>query len=208
MQSTSLEKRDIYDPVLRLIHAVNALAIVLLMATGYGAELVEQGADEAFVWDLHMYFGYALIVGLAARLAWGLVGPDYARFSDMWHPASWFKALSEKRVWVSQRFGHDELASAVYLVVYALLLVASTTGLALAAIEHDRGPLARWLFDSVWWQDFFEEPHELVSITLVTFVAVHFAALLKHQIVDGDPLARSMITGEQFRPTQQRTEDR
>ena len=201
---SNLEQRKIYDPILRILHASNGLAILLLLATGWGAELFDQGAARQQVWIIHVYAGYVLIVGLVARIAWGIIGPPHARFSDMWHPASWLRALQQLKKFhlptMSMRFGHDEFASAAYLLIYVSIFVMSLTGLALSAIEYDMGPLAPQLFDDVWLLDYFEEPHEIITNVIAAFIVIHLAMLILHQVKDKIPVAQSMFSGNQYRP--------
>jgi cytochrome b len=198
MDNLVYERRKVYDPLLRLIHTWNALAVVFLMITGGLADLFEHGADEKALWQIHIYLGYALILGLAARLAWGVVGPRHARFADMWHPAAWWQALTRFALQTPPRYGHHPLASAVYLTVYGMLLTMAVTGLGLAAIEHGAGPLAPQLADSVWLKDAFEEPHEFIYGVLIAFVAAHLAALVWHEWKEKTPLAQSMVSGYQY----------
>lgn len=198
--SPPLEQRRVYDPLLRIMHAANAASILTLLATGFGAEAFEEGAGEALLWDVHVGAGYALVVGLTARLAWGLVGPRSARFSDLWHPRAWRSALIRLRLEPSGRYGHDEFASLVFLVLYAALAVMAATGLALAAIEHGVGPLAPALSDAVWLAEVFEEPHEALAWLVGALVSLHLAAVVYHQFVEGVPTAQSMLSGVQYRP--------
>lgn len=197
---TVLQRRKVYDPVLRIIHAWNALCVLGLVATALLAEAFEHGALEDRLWQFHILAGYGLAAGLAGRLAWGLVGPRSARFADMWHPAVWKQAARTLRPPVSHHYGHNELASLAYLAVYALLGLMAVTGLALAAIEHGAGPLSPWLFDSVWLEDFFEEPHEAMAWLVGGFLVLHFAGLIYHERIERVPTARSMLTGYQYRP--------
>lgn len=199
MATTRLEKRKTYDPILRLSHWWNALTVAGLLGTGWGSEWFEHGAYEAALWRVHIFLGYGLIIGLAVRLAWGLAGPQHARFSDMWHPRIWWQSLRTFRFPPTRRFGHHELASLAYLGVYGLIAVMAITGLALAAIEQDTGPFLAWLPDSLWNEDLFGEPHEFVANVLAAFVGVHLAALYLHQKLEGIPMAGSMLTGDQYR---------
>ena len=86
----------VFDGLLRLIHAWNGVAILALIATGLVAEELGEGPIEDAVWHWHMAFGYTLLGGLAARLIWGLLGPDTARLSDFWHPRAWLRVLRER----------------------------------------------------------------------------------------------------------------
>lgn len=199
MTAVALVRERVYDPLLRLIHAWNAVAIVALMATGFGAELLEDGPYEATLWTAHVYAGYALVVGLAARLAWGLVGPRSARLSDLWHPQAWAAALRTRRSPTRSEPGHDPLASIVFLALYALLLVMAASGLALAAIEQGMGPLAGSFLDTSRLEDFFGEPHEAVALAVAGLVGLHMAALIYHQFIEKRPTAQAMLTGNQYR---------
>lgn len=201
METLTYRRTKVYDPVLRLIHAWNGLAILFLIATVALSDLFEKGAGEDALWQFHIYLGYGLTLGVVARLAWGVVGPAHARFSDMWHPASWWKAVTTRNLQFAPRFGHNALASGVYLLVYLLLLAMVVTGLGLAAVEHSTGPLNPWLGDMAWLKEAFEEPHEVIYNLLIGFVIVHVGALIWHEWKDATPLAQSMVTGYQYQIT-------
>lgn len=198
METITYHRKKVYDPALRLIHLWNGLAIIFLMATIWLSDLFEKGVGEDTLWQLHIFIGYALIVGIVARLAWGLIGPQHARFSDMWHPVAWWDAVRKFNLQAKPRFGHNTLASGAYLMVYLLLAVMAVTGLGLAAVEHSMGPLNHWLGDMAWLKEQFEEPHELIYYLLMGFVVVHIAALIWHEHKDKTPLAQAMVTGYQY----------
>lgn len=200
MDGKRQERRRIYDPVLRFLHWWNAAAIAALLASGWGAELFEHGALERAVWTGHVLAGYGLVGGLVARIAWGLVGPRHARLADMWHPQAWRELVSRWRLPDRHRWGHDPLASAVYLALYGMLAVMSLTGLALAATELGMGPLAGGLLDQVWLGELAKEPHEFLASFVAAFIVVHVGALWAHQRFGGVPVAQSMWTGVQVRP--------
>ncbi len=198
METLTYRREQVYDPVLRLIHAWNGLAILFLMTTVWLSELFEKGVGEKTLWQFHIYLGYGLILGLAARLAWGVVGPAHARFSDMWHPAAWWQAVVSRNLQAVPRLGHNALASGVYLLVYLLLIAMAVTGLGLAAVEHSMGPFNIWFGDMAWLKEAFEEPHEIIYNFLIGFVLVHLAALIWHEWKDGTPLAQAMVSGYQY----------
>ncbi len=203
MPTQATRRVAVFDGLLRLIHAWNALAILALIATGLLAEEFEHGGEGAALWRLHIQFGYALIGGLAARVIWGLVGPASARWSDLWHPREWratLRALPDLRL-STPRLGHDTLASAAFLGFYLLLAGMTITGLALAAIEHNLGPLTNWLGDSVWLKETFKEPHEVLYVLIAGFVGLHLAALIAHALFGKTPVAQAMLTGNQYLAT-------
>ncbi len=198
MEKISYSRRKVYDPILRLIHLCNGMIILFLMMTIWVSELFEKGVGEKTLWQLHIYLGYALVIGIVARLSWGIVGPHHARLSDMWHPAAWWNAIRHFEMKAKPRFGHNTLASGVYLLVYLLLLVMALTGLGLAAVEHSMGPFNAWFGDMAWLKDVFEEPHELIYNFLMIFVVAHVAALIWHEKQDKTPIAQSMVSGYQY----------
>ncbi len=198
MEKITYQRQKVYDPALRLIHLWNGLAILFLMTTVWLSDLFDKGASETALWQLHIYLGYALVLGIVSRIAWGLVGPRHARFSDMWHPAAWWQAIRHVDFTSKPRFGHHPLASAAYLLVYLLLVVMAVTGLGLAAIEQSMGPFNAWFGDMAWLEDAFEEPHELIYTLLMGFVFLHITALIWHGHKDKTPLAQSMVTGYQY----------
>lgn len=188
-----------FDPLLRLVHAWNALAIVGLVVTSQVAEAFEHGPLEPAIWRLHIQFGYALVGGLVARLLWGFVGPRHARWSDLWHPREWAAAL-RGRFSFPPRAGHDALASAAFLVLYATLLAMSVTGLVLAGIEHAMGPFAASLADETGLKHAFKEPHEAGFAIVLGFIALHLGALAFHRFVQHVPVDQAMLTGNQYLP--------
>ena len=198
METITYERRKVYDGMLRLIHAWNGIAILFLIITVLLSELFDHGSGEKTLWLMHIYVGYALVVGLVARLVWGFVGPAHARFSDMWHPGNWWNAVRAFNLRTTPRIGHDTLASAAYLAVYALLFMMAATGLSLAAIEHSIGPLSPWLADSAWLKGLYKEPHEFGYNVILAFVVAHIAALIWHERKDKTPMSQSMVSGYQY----------
>ena len=198
MEKITYRRQKVYDPALRLIHLWNGLAILFLMVTIWISDLFDKGVGEDTLWQIHIFIGYALVVGIVARLAWGLVGPRHARYSDMWHPAAWWNAVRHFNLTTKPRFGHNTLASAVYLLVYLLLIAMAVSGLGLAAIEHSMGPFNTWFGDMTWLEDLFEEPHEIIYYLLMGFVVIHIAALIWHECKDKTPVAQAMVTGYQY----------
>lgn len=194
------ERERVYDPVLRSIHAWNALAVVLLLLGGRVGEWLGYAPEAASLWRFHVWTGYGLVLGLVARLVWGLVGPRHAGLAALWQPRVWWAALRSRQLFTAPReWGHHAPATAVYLLLYALLLVMAATGLALAAIEQGRGPLYLWLGHDATLGAVFREPHELIEHVILVFVVIHIAALILHEIRHGVPLAQAMVSGFQYR---------
>lgn len=186
-----------FDPLLRALHWTIALSVVALIGTSQLAEAFEHGSYETLVWNLHIYAGYALTIGLLTRLLWGLLGPGSARWRDLWHPAVWLNSLKTLRLPGTHRAGHDPIASLGYLFAYSVIALMVVTGLALAASEFQAGPLAAWLGGADWLEDVMEDPHEVGFALLLGFIGLHMAALVFHQF-RGERVAQSMVTGKQY----------
>jgi cytochrome b len=141
-----------------------------------------------------------LVLGLVGRIAWGINGPEHARWSAMWHWAAWMKSLRTRKFFGEPaEFGHEPLASGAYLAFYAIVLVMVCTGLALAAIDQGRGPLVPWLGHDVTLKHLFKTPHEFLEKFVWGYVILHIAALILHEARHGVPMAQSMVSGYQYR---------
>ncbi|MBI3432155.1 MAG: cytochrome b/b6 domain-containing protein [Hydrogenophilales bacterium] len=194
---SSTRPQRVFDPLLRLLHWVIALAIVALIVTSQLADGFEHGPYEKTLWNLHILIGYTLTAGLLTRLLWGLVGPLSARWRDLWHPAVWKDSLKNMRLPAKHRAGHDPIASLAYLFAYGVMALMVVTGLGLAASEFQTGPLAGWLGNMPWLEDVLGEPHEFGFGLMLGFIGLHLAALVFHQW-RGERVAQSMVTGKQY----------
>jgi Ni,Fe-hydrogenase I cytochrome b subunit len=199
MERTVLRRERVYDPVLRSIHAWNALCVVLLAASGQTADLLRLDWPAAALWRLHLWLGYALVVGLSARLAWALAGPAHARWRALWWPREWFAAPRRRRYFTAPDGpGHHRLASAAYLGLYLLAVLMAGSGLVLAAIDQGTGPLREWLGYAVELKPWFRVPHAWLQYAVIAFVVAHLGALILHEARHGVPMAQAMLSGYQY----------
>lgn len=199
MDRVILRRRRVFDPVLRSIHAWNGLMIVLLAVSGQVADQLDLAWPVASLWRLHLWIGYGLVLGLTARVVWGVAGPRHARWRAFWHPQAWGRALRERQGFVApDGFGHHALASVVYLAVYLGVLVMAITGLFLAAIDQGTGPLRDLLGYAVELKPWFRLPHEWLQYPFIAFIVAHLAALVLHERLHGVPMAQAMVSGYQY----------
>ncbi len=200
MEAQVLSRTRVYDPVLRIIHAWNALLVVLLLASSQLATWLEFSWEVAALWRLHLWCGYLLFVGLVARLVWGMVGPAHARWSGLWRPAVWLDAVRKRQFFSPpQAFGHHPVASLAYLAFYGMAWCLAITGLALAAIDEGVGPLYTALGYAFASEPWFRTPHDWIEEWMLAFVIVHLAALILHERRHGIPVAQAMVSGYQYR---------
>ena len=195
-----LNREKVFDPILRSIHAWNGLAILLLILTAQVADWIKFTPEATALWRFHVWTGYALVLGLVARLSWGLNGPEHARLGAMWHGRAWWQAVRTRQLFTDPvKFGHHPLASAAYLAFYLIVLVMAVTGLALAAVEQGRGPLVAWLGHDLPMKAGFKSPHDFLEEFVLGFVVLHIAALILHEVRHGVPMAQAMVSGFQYR---------
>lgn len=200
MAQMLLSRAKVFDPILRSIHAWNGLAILLLILSAQIAAWIEFTPEATALWRFHVWAGYALVLGLVARLSWGLNGPKHARLAAMWHLRVWWQALRTRRWFVEpEGYGHHPLASGAYLAFYLIVLVMAATGLALAAIDQGHGPLVAWLGHDLPLKALFKSPHDFLEEFVIGFVVLHLAALILHEARHGVPMAQAMVSGFQYR---------
>jgi Ni,Fe-hydrogenase I cytochrome b subunit len=201
MAYMEFRRQYVFDAVHRLIHFCNALAIVLLLATGEMSRQSAYSVDTAVLRSWHVWLGKALVLGLVARLVWGLAGTRYSRLTLLWRPYAWREAARSGN-WFAPpvEFGPHVPATAAYLAVYVVLLVLAGTGFSLLAIKAGQGPLAPWLAFHVEFKSAQLLSHVWVSRLLWGFVLAHIAALIWHEKRHGTPLAQAMVSGYQYLP--------
>ncbi len=147
-------RKYVWEFPVRLSHWVNAIAIVVLFATGLfiAAPILMPGGEAAnhfvmgTVREFHFAFGFALIVAVLLRIHWLFVGNNYARsgFPFFWR-ASWYKAVIKQVVDYMHlerghvHIGHNSLAGASYMGFFAMCGFEGLTGMALYSESNPGG---------------------------------------------------------------------
>lgn len=189
----------VYGMIQRSLHWLIALTIFGLIGTAWLEDAAEwAGFAEDDIWRLHAQIGYALIASLAARFVWGILGPKHARWSDMWHPGTWAAAWRTRRLPHGQRVGHDPIASLTYLALYFVLAGVALTGLVLAAVELNMGPLAGALSEGSGHGP-AEDIHEMGATMILGFFVIHMAGMGLYRIRHRVPVFGAMWHGRQTR---------
>ena len=171
---------NVWDLPVRLFHWSLVVLIPIAWWTGEEAE---------FEW--HSWAGYSVIVLVATRIVWGLVGSRHARFSDFVRGPS--AAFAYLRGSPSPTPGHNPLGGWSVLVLLALLLVQSVSGLFNTDDVLYNGPL--YFAASTEFRDAMGVVHEYAFDVLVVFIALHVAAVAYYQLRKRQPLLRAMVTG-------------
>ena len=175
----------VWDVPTRAFHWLAALLIVAAYATARLGWM-----------DWHARAGDALLVALLFRLLWGVFGSQTARFSSF--IASPQAALSHLaralRPAPDLQLGHNPAGGWMALLMIALMLGETLTGLYVGDDIADHGPLT----DSVpaVVANLIQALHDqIVWDALVLAVAIHLTAILAYAVVKRHNLVLPMITG-------------
>lgn len=172
MSDTMSSKVLIWDLPVRVFHWSFALAFTGAYALG-----------ESERWrDVHVALGYAVLLLVAFRLLWGLLGTRHARFrSFAYTPAEawrYLKGLLQGRT--AHYAGHNPAGS---WAIYALLGLGLATG------------VSGWLRYEDVGGEALEDLHEILANAWLGLVVAHVAAVIVSSALHRENLPRSMLTG-------------
>jgi len=173
----------VWDWPLRVFHGAQVLAIAGSFATHYAG-------IEWFVW--HRRCGYVVLVLIAFRVAWGFVGPRYARFASFLHrPTAVLDYLRGRQPYPAA--GHNPLGG--LSVVAFLLLLAVQAGSGLFANDEiaNAGPFYGWITPQTSTR--LSSVHALSSQGILGLIVLHLAAVAWYQFVRRQDLLRAFWTG-------------
>lgn len=169
-----------WDLPTRFFHWLLVACIGLSWWTGKEGEL-----------DRHAWVGYAVLVLVVFRIAWGFVGSRHSRFSDFL--AGPGAILAYLRGAGSTSPGHNPLGGWSVLVMLLLLLTQAVTGLFNTDDVLFNGPLYYALDGDL--RDTLGAIHEITFNILLAVIALHVLAVCWHQFVRGEPLLQAMWRG-------------
>ena len=173
----------VWDLPLRAVHWLIALAVAGCWATHYAGV-------EWFAW--HRRLGYAVLVLVAFRIAWGFLGTRHARFASFLRgPRAILDYLRGRAP--SPPVGHNPLGALAVLAMLAVLLVQAVTGLYANDEIMNAGPFYGWVEPGL--SNRITSLHRLNSDLLLVLIGLHVAAVAWYVAVRRQPLLRAMITG-------------
>ncbi len=197
-EATTDDRQLVWDLPLRTFHWALVVAIAGSFVTHYGSEPLANAGLDPFAW--HARFGYATLVLVAFRVLWGFVGPARARFADFvrgpraaWRYARGLfhgPAAGEPD---AQAAGHNALGGWMVLVLLALVLAQSLTGLFANDQIMNAGPLVGYVETAR--SDALTTLHRQVSNAIAVAVLVHVAAAFWYLLARRENLIGAMLTG-------------
>jgi cytochrome b len=162
----------VWDPFVRLFHWCLALSFVIAWFS-------------ANSWnDLHMWAGCAAAGLVAARIAWGLVGTPYARFSQFvrlpQRILAYLKAIY--RGGEHRYVGHNPAGGAMVVALILTMGATSASGWALTT-------------DAFWGVAWMQKLHNALADGLLFLVCTHLAGVTLASFRHRENLVFAMING-------------
>jgi cytochrome b len=184
-----MRKVLVWDAPTRLFHWLAAA----LVAAAYGTWRLN--------WmDWHAWVGDALLALLIFRLLWGILGSETARFSAFLtgpHQVAHHLARALRREPDSQ-IGHNPAGGWMVMLLLALMLAETLTGIYVNNDVADQGPLTELVPAPI--ANLITDLHSILWQALVAAVALHLIAILVYGVAKRQNLVLPMITGRKRLP--------
>jgi cytochrome b len=140
--------------------------------------------------DIHEKVGYSLLCLVAARIIWGFVGSEAARFREfLFSPRT---VLNYLRVG-GQYAGHNPLGGLSVTVLLLLLLAQAGSGVFSRDDLLFEGPFSYWAGDL---SGTLTEWHKTNWLLLQGFIVLHLLAVCWYQWRKKQPLVQAMWRGQ------------
>jgi cytochrome b len=187
--SNSAQVVRVWDLPVRLFHWL----IVALVAAAYATWRLNW-----MVW--HGWIGDLTLALVLFRLLWGFLGSETARFSQfltspriaLQHLKYTFLREPDRQV------GHNPAGGWMVLLLLALLLAETLTGIYVANDIADVGPLTGMVPAAA--ADAIDVSHAIIWNVLLAAIALHVLAIAGYAAVKGQDLVRPLITGMKTLP--------
>lgn len=182
----------VWDLPVRVFHWTLATAFV-------GAYLTHRLGVNYFRY--HLWCGYAVIVLIAFRLIWGVVGTHHAQFAKfvrgpvttLHYAWSWLRHPREHPVGHNPHVGHNPLGGWMVIALLTMLLAQALTGLFGNDEIFNVGPLYAYVDNDTSLR--LTSLHRELFWWLAAAVALHVLAVFIHLIFKKENLIKAMVTG-------------
>ena len=179
----------VWDIFIRVFHWL----IVALVVAAYATWRLNW-----MVW--HGWVGDAVLTLLLFRLSWGFFGSETARFRGfLSSPRTVLQHLKHSlQREPDHQVGHNPAGGWMVLILLALLLVETLSGLYVANDIADEGPMTEMV--PAWAANAIASSHAIVWDALLAAIVLHVLAIAGFAAIKGQNLLRPMITGTKVLP--------
>lgn len=182
----------VWDLPTRLSHWLLVVLVTIAFLTGFIAPEWWMG--------VHTWAGYGIVLLILFRLVWGVFGSEHSTFTGLARAArgagDHVRELLLLRPW--HQLGHTPLGTLMIVLLAAVLVALTTTGLLVLGGEEKQGPLAG--VASYALGSPAKEAHEILAMLLLTLVGGHVLGVAVESFLSRENLVSAMITGWKRRP--------
>ncbi|MEO5349506.1 MAG: cytochrome b/b6 domain-containing protein [Magnetococcus sp. YQC-3] len=188
LRSCSMAEWEVWDRPTRFFHWATTALLAATLLTGW--------FDPAWQLDRHLLFGGTVGGLLLFRFIWGLVGPEYSRFTHYFYSLDTvltdIRDLAHGRA-KSGALGLNPLSAWVSIALLLTLCALLLTGLMAYGGEEHQGPLASLIAFETGRRA--HAVHAYLSLLSVLLLALHIWIIRRESQLTEVSLLRSMITG-------------
>jgi Ni/Fe-hydrogenase 1 B-type cytochrome subunit len=210
-------QKYVWELPVRICHALNALSIATLFATGLyiGAPVLSSNGEpwQHFVMgrvrQIHFIAGYVMLFTFLTRAYWFYVGNNYARsgFPFIWK-ASWWGDIRKQALQYLRldrgfvHLGHNALAGlsyTVFIIGFGWFQIIS--GLAMYSESNPGGfwsKLAGWMIPLFGGSFSLRMWHHTMAWSFVVFVILHIYIVMYDDRQFKNGLISSIVAGYKF----------
>jgi len=208
----------VYEAPLRIWHWINALAIVVLVITGYfiGSPLPTLSGEASdhflmgYIRFAHFAAAYIFFIGFLGRIYWAFVGNVHARqvflppifnrewWDGVWHEVKWYAFIAKEP---RKYTGHNPLAVFTMHIMFVWGVVFMImTGMALYGEGSGYDSWQYTMFSS-WVIPLFGQSqdvhtwHHAIMWVIICFAIVHVYVAIREDIMSRQSLISTMISG-------------
>lgn len=173
MHREAVARRQLWDPVVRVLHGVLIIAFVA------NYFVLEEGDDP------HQILGYLAFSSVVIRVLWGVRNSGPARWAAFWP--------TRKRLWRHVQAlvrwehlpipGHSPIGALVMIIMLCCMAGLGVTGFLMEEVDY------------FWGNDTIEDVHEAIANGLAALVALHLFAAIAESVLLRENLPWSMVTG-------------
>jgi Ni/Fe-hydrogenase 1 B-type cytochrome subunit len=214
----SLVRVYVWEIPVRVTHWMIVLGIAVLSFTGYylyNPFIISRGSSAFLMGTMrfvHEVTGFVFIAAVLLRFYWFFKGNRWAHWRSFLPLEGWWRRGLRKQLKYYLFFsrdpesevGHNPLAAATYLVVYALMVVEILTGLALldyvSGIGHGLLSFCFGWISTLIGVQYVRETHFLIMFAFLAFVIHHVYSAVLIGIEERSGLVGGIFSGYKFFP--------
>ncbi|QTD44844.1 cytochrome b [Ottowia testudinis] len=173
-----------YTRVAQLLHWLLALALVGIFCVGVYMAGLPFSPQKLKLINWHKWAGITILLLSALRLVWRLTHRP---------PALPARVQAAMPGW--QRVAHHATHHLMYVLFFAVPLLgwAYSSAAGFPIVWFGALPLPDWVPKDKALADAIKPWHAAAAFALAALVVLHVAAVVKHQLIDRDGLARRML---------------